>query len=72
MADLAVMIACAAGVDGRDADRRDLLNLPERVSPGSTDVDAFGRWLQRSPVRPSRFLPLLRMYEKHFGWRRQE
>ena len=65
VAGLAVMTACAAGVDRRDADRRDLLNLAERLSPGASQPDVFARWLKRSPVRPSRFLPMLDMYEKH-------
>ena len=60
VAGLAVMMACAAG-----ADRRDLLNLAERLSPGASQPDVFARWLKRSPVRPSRFLPMLEMHEKH-------
>jgi hypothetical protein len=54
MAGLAVMIASNPGVD-----RRGLLELAERLHPGSSQVGVFSLWLERSPVRPSRFLPLL-------------
>lgn len=55
MAGLAVMLA---GVHGLD--RRGLLALAERLHPGSSQVDGFTLWLARSPVRPSRFMPLLK------------
>jgi len=54
MAGLAVMLASAA-----DRDRRGLLDLAERLHPGASDVDVFSRWLERSPLRPTRFLPLV-------------
>jgi hypothetical protein len=54
MAGLAVMVA---GLPGRD--RRSLLELAEHLHPGATEVAVFSRWLERSPVRPSRFVPLL-------------
>jgi hypothetical protein len=54
MAGLAVMVA---GLPGRD--RRSLLALAEQLHPGATEVAVFSRWLERSPVRPSRFVPLL-------------
>lgn len=54
MAGLAVMLA---GLDG--VDRPALLALAEQLHPGATEVVVFGRWLERSPVRPSRFLPLV-------------
>jgi hypothetical protein len=54
MAGLAVMLAS-------DDDRRGLLDLAERLHPGATDVSVFNRWLERSPLRPSRFLPLVDM-----------
>jgi hypothetical protein len=54
MAGLAVMLASARG-----SDRRGLLALAERLHPGASEVAVFERWLQRSPVRPTRFLSLL-------------
>jgi hypothetical protein len=54
MAGLAVMVASVAGQD-----RRALLALAEELHPGATEVAVFSRWLERSPVRPTRFLPLL-------------
>jgi hypothetical protein len=60
MAGLAVMLASNA-----DADRRGLLALAEVLHPGATDVSVFARWLKRSPLRPSRFLPMLGMETRH-------
>jgi hypothetical protein len=60
MAGVAVMLA-----SNTDADRRGLLALAEVLHPGATDVPVFGRWLKRSPLRPSRFLPMLAMQMKH-------
>jgi hypothetical protein len=57
MAGLAVMVASARAVD-----RRELLELAERLHPGASQVGVFALWLERSPVRPSRFLPLLASY----------
>jgi hypothetical protein len=54
MAGLAVMLA-----SNSDADRRGLLTLAELLHPGATEVPVFARWLKRSPLRPSRFLPML-------------
>ena len=54
MAGLAVMLATSPVMD-----RRALLDLAEQLHPGASEVAVFGRWLERSPVRPSRFLPLL-------------
>ena len=65
VAGLAVMMASAAGANQRDQDRRDLLALAERLRPGASQPEAFSLWLRRSPVRPSRFLPMLAMHEKH-------
>jgi DNA-binding phage protein len=56
MAGLAVMLAGNA-----DADRLGLLALAENLHPGATEVPVFARWLKRSPLRPSRFLPTLAM-----------
>jgi hypothetical protein len=60
MAGLAVMLASDV-----DADRRNLLALAERLHPGATEVPVFARWLKRSPLRPSRFLPMLAIEQKH-------
>jgi hypothetical protein len=60
MAGLAVMLAGNA-----DSDRRGLLELAELLHPGATDVPVFARWLKRSPLRPSRFLPMLAMEKRH-------
>jgi DNA-binding phage protein len=54
MAGLAVMLAGSERVD-----RPALLALAEELHPGATEVVVFSRWLERSPVRPSRFLPLI-------------
>lgn len=54
MAGIAVMLASMAGLD-----RRALLDLAERLHPGASEPAVFSRWLKASPVRPSRFLPLL-------------
>jgi hypothetical protein len=56
MSGLAVMVASVPGFD-----RRALLDLAELLHAGSTQVDVFAEWLERSPVRPSRFLPMLEM-----------
>lgn len=54
MAGLAVMLASM-----RNTDRRGLLALAEHLHPGAAEVAVFNRWLTRSPVRPTRFLPLI-------------
>lgn len=56
MAGLAVMLA-----GDPDRDRRQWLDLAEQLHPGASHPDVFSLWLQRSPLRPSRFLPLLAM-----------
>jgi len=56
MSGLAVMVASAPGFD-----RRALLDLAELLHAGSTQVDVFAEWLERSPLRPSRFLPMVAM-----------
>ncbi|MGD0504824.1 MAG: hypothetical protein ABSD02_18970 [Steroidobacteraceae bacterium] len=60
MAGLAVMLASNA-----DADRRGLLALAEVLHPGATEVPVFAHWLKRSPLRPSRFLPMLAVQTRH-------
>src|SRR5581483_3799397 len=54
MAGLAVMLASAG-----NKDRRGLLELAERLHPGAGEVPVFNRWLERSPMRPTRFLSML-------------
>jgi hypothetical protein len=54
MAGLAVMLA---GAQGRE--RAALLALAEWLHPGASEPAVFERWLERSPVRPSRFLPMV-------------
>jgi hypothetical protein len=51
MAGLAVMLASA-----RTESRRGLLALAERLHPGASEVTVFNLWLERSPLRPTRFL----------------
>ena len=55
MAGLAVMLASEHGFD-----RRGLLELAERLHTGASETEVFQRWLVASPVKPSRFLPLVR------------
>ena len=54
MAGLAVMVASVP-----EFDRCSLLNLAEALHAGSSQVGVFALWLDRSPVRPSRFIPML-------------
>ncbi len=60
MAGLAVMLA---SVDGFD--RPGLLSLAEQLSPGASETAVFARWLKHSPLRPSRFLPMLDVAVEH-------
>jgi hypothetical protein len=54
MAGLAVMLAGHRGFE-----RRALLELAEKLHPGASEPEVFARWLEQSPLRPSRFLPML-------------
>jgi hypothetical protein len=54
MAGLAVMAANLRGFD-----REGLLRLAEELHPGASEPAVFSKWLERSPVRPTRFLPFL-------------
>ena len=54
MAGLAVMLASV-----RTGERDGLLALAERLHPGASEVAVFSQWLERSPLRPTRFLALL-------------
>jgi hypothetical protein len=54
MAGLAVMLASVPHFN-----RRALLELAERLHAGSSQAGVFALWLKDSPIRPSRFLPML-------------
>ena len=43
----------------RGYDRSRYLDLAEFLHPGITAPEVFSAWLAQSPVRPSRFLPML-------------
>jgi len=60
MAGLAVMLA---SLD--EFDRRSLLTLGERLHAGISQVGVFSLWLAGSPLRPSRFIPLVTAALKH-------
>ena len=51
---LAAMLASARGFD-----RRRYLALAEELHPGITQPEVFDQWLEKSPLRPARFLPML-------------
>lgn len=55
MGGLAVMLASARGFE-----RERYLRLAEALHPGVSTPEVFGMWLKKSPVRPSRFLPMAR------------
>ena len=55
MSGLAVLLASARGFD-----RERYLRLAETLHPGVCAPEVFGMWLDRSPVQPSRFLPMAR------------
>lgn len=60
MAGLATLLA---GADGFDRQR--YLRLAESLHLGVTTPEVFGLWLKQSPVRPARFLPMLRARMSH-------
>lgn len=53
MGGLAVMLASARGFE-----RERYLRLAEALHPGVSTPEVFEMWLHKSPVRPSRFLPM--------------
>lgn len=55
MAGVAVTLASL-----REFDRQSLLELAERLHPGSSSVAAYSHWLAGTPLQPCRFLPQLR------------
>jgi hypothetical protein len=60
MAGLATLLASVRG-----GERRALLALAERLHPGATEVAVLERWLELSPLKPSRFLPLYEARLRH-------
>ncbi|MBE0623998.1 MAG: hypothetical protein IH606_04195 [Burkholderiales bacterium] len=55
MGGLAVLLASARGFE-----RERYLRLAETLHPGISTPEVFALWLQRSPLRASRFLPMAR------------
>jgi len=55
LAGVAAMLASQEGFE-----RTRMLALAERLHPGMSTPAEFGRWLARSPVQATRFLPTLR------------
>ena len=55
MAGLATMLASARGFP-----RARLLGLARELFPGMADSGTFARWLEGSPVRAARFVPMLK------------
>ena len=60
MAGVAVMLASLP-----EFDRSDYLALAESLDAGSSQVGVFSLWLQSSPLRPSRFVPMLLASLRH-------
>jgi hypothetical protein len=54
LAGVAMMLASERG-----APRARLLSLAERLSPGMSEAERFGLWLERAPIDASRFFALL-------------
>lgn len=59
MGGLAVLLSSARGFD-----REKYLRLAEALHAGVSTPEVFGLWLQRSPVQPSRFLPMARIRKR--------
>lgn len=60
MGGLATLLAGANGFE-----RSRYLRLAESLHPGITTPEVFALWLKRTPVRPARFLPMLRAHRIH-------
>lgn len=60
LAGLALMLASATGFD-----RQRYLALAKALDPTIMSAESFEQWLAESPVKPSRFLPLLRAQMRH-------
>ena len=63
---LAGAVAMLASHEGFDRPR--MLALAERLDPGMSRPDGFGRWLANAPIQATRLLPMLqaRMQEPRF------
>lgn len=55
MGGLAVLLASARGFE-----REQYLRLAEELHPGVTSPEVFARWLEQTPLRAARFLPMVR------------
>lgn len=62
LAGVAVMLASQP-----EFDRYRLLGLAERLDPGMSRPENFARWLEESPVRAARFLPMVRAQMRAVG-----
>lgn len=60
MGGLAVMLASARGFE-----RERYLRLAEELHPGVSTAEVFQTWLNRSPLRASRFLPMAKRRKRH-------
>ena len=60
MGGLAVMLASLRGFD-----RERYLALGEELHPGISTPETLALWLKRSPLRPSRFVPMLEQRRAH-------
>lgn len=60
VAGVANLVASANGLDPDGCYAR----LAEKLHPGVRSLPAFRLWLARSPVKPSRFLPMLRQLRR--------
>lgn len=56
MGGLAVLLSSARGFD-----RERYMRLADALHVGVSTPEVFAMWLKKSPVRPSRFLPMARM-----------
>jgi hypothetical protein len=50
---------CVTVASLREFDRRAWLALAEELHPGSSTLSVYSMWLRETPVRPSRFVPML-------------
>lgn len=62
LSGVAAMLASVSGFD-----RTRMLALAERLHPGMSTPEEFGRWLAHSPVQAARFLPMLRQRMRKDG-----
>lgn len=60
MGGFAVMLSCDPHFD-----RPAYLALGDQLHPGVSSPEAFGMWLKQSPLRPYRFMPMLKERMRH-------